>query len=108
MPLQQLASLTVACSGLHAEDTAGLAHARQLTALDLSCNPCLSEACLQRLHGGARCLRPLQSHACKDLRHNFGNSSAGLSGRRRWKLHSQQQDVTSAFQRMAATQPTIP
>ena len=51
MPLRQLASLTVACTGLHAEDTSGLVHAQQLTALDLSCNPCLSEACLQHLHG---------------------------------------------------------
>ena len=55
MPLQHLASLTVACTGLHAEDTAGLAYARQLTALDLSCNPCLSEACLQHLHGETSC-----------------------------------------------------
>ena len=107
MPLRQLCSLTLARTGLHAEDTSGLAHAQQLTSLDLSCNSCLSEACLQHLHGGVHCLRPLRSHACKDLRRNFGNSSAALFGRRRWKLHSQRQGVTSAFQRMATTQPTI-
>ena len=44
-------SLKVNATGLMAADTAMLAGAKQLTSLDLSRNPCLSEGCMQHLHG---------------------------------------------------------
>lgn len=50
-PIQQLLSLSINATGLTASDTAMLAGAKQLTALDLSCNPCMTEGCMQHLHG---------------------------------------------------------
>ena len=49
--MQNLASLRVNGTGLMAADTAVLGQAKELTSLDLSCNPCLSEGCMQHLHG---------------------------------------------------------
>ena len=51
IPTQNLVSLRVNGTGLMAADTAVLGQAKQLTSLDLSCNPCLSEGCMQHLHG---------------------------------------------------------
>ena len=51
MPVQSLSVLKVNATGLLAADTAVLAGAKQLTSLDLSSNPCLSEGCMQHLHG---------------------------------------------------------
>ena len=51
MPVRNLSSLKVNATGLMAADIAMLAGAKQLTSLDLSRNPCLSEGCMQHLHG---------------------------------------------------------
>lgn len=63
--MHQLRSLKVTCSGLTAGDTSALTHARQLTALDLSCNPCLSECCMRHLHGGGELLQLMIAAACQ-------------------------------------------
>ena len=70
MPMQQLRALRVTATGLMAADTAVLATAKQLTSLDLSCNPCLSEACMQHLHGEHKKGRPTPSPhlLCRSLK----------------------------------------
>ena len=108
MPLRQLASLTVARTGLHAEDTAGLAHAQQLTALDLSCNPCLSEACLQHLHGGASVAGFCSCMPAPISATLLVTALLGFIRVQGWKLHSQLQGVILASQLLAAIQPAMP
>ncbi|CAL5225196.1 g7979 [Coccomyxa viridis] len=96
IPMQNLASLKVNGTGLMAADTAVLARAQQLTSLDLSCNPCLSEGCMQHLHGLTK-LRSLKMDSCKAL-HPKGSDHfrflAGMPGLTElsWAAHAGKPD----------------